>query len=270
MLKRQWFGRLRGAVVGRVRRAIRSPARWIFEQVETLASDRLVRLGTTYGGWTIHDDRSALDGRVALLGGAGEDLSFDVALNARYGCTLVVADPTPKAIVHVDGLLHAANGGHPYYINNANSAAYDFSGFQPDCLKFLPVAVWTEKTTLNFWVPEDPSHASHSAVNLQGTRSFIEVQALSIEEILNTAGFAVQDLKLLKLDIEGAEIPVINQMLNTSLRPQQLLLEFDEMQSPTRSAVGEIKGLILRLRREGYRLAHFDGHANCLFLRDPA
>lgn len=61
----------------------------------------LVRLGSDYGGWIVPYtllDRSS----VCYCAGAGEDITFDLALAERFGCEIHVFDPTPRAVAHVE------------------------------------------------------------------------------------------------------------------------------------------------------------------------
>lgn len=107
----------------------------------------LVRIGSEYGGWWIPKDLAA-PGTVAYCAGAGEDITFDLALVER-GCQVTTFDPTPRAIAHVEANAPSGN---------------DF--------RFVPVGWWNEDTILRFYAPRIPQHVSHSAVNLQGTTDF--------------------------------------------------------------------------------------------------
>src|SRR5438309_1074360 len=55
-----------------------------------------VRLGSEYGGWTIRPDRLESSSIVYSFG-VGEDVSFDLALIARFGATIHAFDPTPRS-----------------------------------------------------------------------------------------------------------------------------------------------------------------------------
>jgi hypothetical protein len=65
-------------------------------------------------------------------------------------------------------------------------------------------------------------------------------------------------MAFVKLDIEGAEAPVIEWMLEPKFYPRQLLVEFDELSFPTRTSVSGVKNLINRLL-DFYALADYDG-----------
>ena len=61
----------------------------------------LEKLGSDYRGWVVPTD-IIHPGMVCYRGGVGEDISFDLALINRFGCTVHVFDPTPRSIAYVD------------------------------------------------------------------------------------------------------------------------------------------------------------------------
>lgn len=133
-------------------------------------------------------------------------------------------------------------------------------------IKFVPAAIWSETTSVKFWKPKDQTHVSHSAVNLQGTEEYIEVPAISPDRVLSEYGIGLDRVGLLKLDIEGAEGEVLRWCIDHEFLPIQLLVEFDEINYPTRSSMKAVKALISELLMH-YYLVHFDGQTNCLFVR---
>ena len=70
----------------------------------------------------------------------------------------------------------------------------------------------------------------------------------------------------MKLDIEGAEINVIRHMLDKSIRPRQILVEFDEMNAPSARGKKDIEHTDSTLRQAGYLCRYFDGRANALYV----
>jgi FkbM family methyltransferase len=160
-----------------------------------------VRLGTEYGGWWVPE--SVLPQRgVAYCGGAGEDISFDLALHAA-GWTVVTCDPTPRAVDHVLSVAPA-----------------------DDAFTFVPVGWWDGTETLRFYAPSDPSHVSHSVVNLQRTSDFFSAEVTRVKDVAEKLGHDRVDL--VKMDIEGAEFRVIDDLLANGPLPSLLLVEFDQ------------------------------------------
>ncbi|NJD31279.1 MAG: FkbM family methyltransferase [Gammaproteobacteria bacterium] len=226
----------------------------------------LERFGTQYGGW-LCVPRLLGPGRVALCAGAGEDVSFDVALDARFGMRVLCVDPTPRALAHVRGLLEAAQAGRPCTIVGS-SETYDLEGFDAGRFEMIGAALWREDGTLRLFAPKNPAHVSHSALNLQHTSDYIEVPAHRVSTLLAERGVA--ELALMKLDIEGAEYAVLDDLLSSGVRPAQLLVEFDELHSPLSPlALFRVGQRVRELRAAGYALVATE-HANFVFVRRDA
>ena len=60
------------------------------------------KLGTDYGGWWIQKNNSLNENSIVYSGGAGEDISFDLKLQDKYNCWIIIIDPTKKAIKHYE------------------------------------------------------------------------------------------------------------------------------------------------------------------------
>lgn len=224
---------------------------------------QLVRIGTAYGGW--YCDRRLLGaGRTAVCCGAGEDISFDVALNGSWDMQVLCVDPTPRAIRHVEALL-AAHAGRRRMPIEAGPLYYDLKDFRPAAFSFVPRAVWSTDGVLDLYAPRDPSFVSYSALNLQRTSERIQVQACTLESLVREFGITPRPA-LLKLDIEGAEHQVLRAMLRTQIRPEQLLVEFDQVNQPLGPFFWiELLQTIRQLRSAGYDLV-FREHSNFVFV----
>jgi FkbM family methyltransferase len=200
------------------------------------------RLGSKYGGWIIPE--RVLDATsVCYCAGAGEDISFDLALIEQYGCEVHTFDPTPRAIEHVERTA----GNVPR-------------------LRFHPIGLWDCDEVLRFYAPADPTHVSHSVMNLQNTRSYFEARCRSLAHITQDLGHAHIDL--LKLDIEGAEHRVIASMLAGNLLVRVLCVEFDEaVAGLTAEGRKRILATAQALTARGYVLAAQEGRSNYTFVR---
>lgn len=194
----------------------------------------LVRLGSRHAGWWV--PASVLrPGAVAYCAGAGEDITFDLAL-LEHGLRVTTFDPTPRAIAHVQG------------------CAPDNPSF-----RFEPVGWWDSATELRFFAPRDPSHVSHSAVNLQGTSEYFTARVEPVEQLARRLGDRQVDI--IKMDIEGAEYRVLDSLLRFGPVPNVLCVEFDQPQPARRTLA-----MIRRLRGAGYQLNHVE-HWNYTFTR---
>jgi FkbM family methyltransferase len=230
------------------------------------AALQLVRIGTDYGGWYCCRELLSPD-RTAMCCGAGEDISFDVALNAQWEMRIICVDPTPRSIRHVAAFLAASRDGRRMLIE-AGPLSYEMTGFREDKFTFVPCAVWSSDGILDLFAPKDPAHVSYSAVNLQHTSEMIQVPSSTVASLLRDSGVA--RLSLLKLDIEGAEYEVLRSMLSARIHPEQLLVEFDQVNQPLTPLFWvELVRVLQALRDAGYRLVNRE-RANYVFVHLPA
>jgi FkbM family methyltransferase len=195
--------------------------------------------------------------------GAGEDISFDIALNAKWGMRVICVDPTPRAIHHVESLLLAHGQGRQMAIDGGPDA-YEMSGFRREDFMLIQRAIWSSDGVIDLYAPRNAEFVSFSALNLQQTDKRIQVPASRISTILNERGET--QLALLKLDIEGAEYEVLRSMLASGIFPAQLLVEFDQVNQPLSPLFWvDLLHTSRELKRAGYQLVHRE-RANYLFV----
>ena len=200
------------------------------------SNEALVRLGSDYGGWII-PRRVLRPGAICYCAGVGEDASFDLEL-IRHGCVVVSIDPTPRAIQYGAAIADR----------------------QP-AFNLVPLGLWSTPTVLRFYAPRDPSHVSHSVVNLQGTAAYFEAECTTVRLLAEKLGH--DHLDLLKLDIEGAEYEVITSVIRDGPLPDTLCVEFDQ---PSQMPV--IDRTVAQLRDAGYWPVAVD-RWNVTFCRRP-
>lgn len=184
------------------------------------------RIGTPYGGWIIPKGWFTQDS-VCYLVGAGEDISFDLGVAAKYGCQVHIFDPTPRAVSHFEEVVKSLKQGLPAKCGTSPSGLYP--EYPPELaahLQFHPIGIWNEDTTLRFFAPQNEAHVSHSLVNLQHSDRHIEVPVRQLSGLMLELGH--RRLNLLKLDIEGAEYQVIQSILENKIEIDVLCIEFDE------------------------------------------
>jgi FkbM family methyltransferase len=217
-------------------RLYRRTAAAVLSALTSGAREDLVRLGGRYGGWWV--PRSVLTpGAVAYCAGAGEDVTFDLAL-LRHGVRVTTFDPTPRSVAYVNSLR-----------------------IDDDRFRFAPVGWWNEDTEIDLYAPRDPAHVSYSALNLQGTGESITVPVRRVATLARELGDTTLDL--IKMDIEGAEMVVIPDLLSSGPWPRVLCVEFDKVR-PLRDVVA----LIRRVKRAGLLPTRSEGR-NVTFVREP-
>ncbi len=158
------------------------------------------RFGSDYGGWHVASNTLAANAIVYSFG-LGEDASFDLELIKRFDVTVHCFDPTPKS------LAWAAKQGFPTQLVIHGIGLADYDG---------------EAT---FHPPANPNNVSHTMLNRQASEAQdIVVPVCRLETLMNQLNH--QNIDLLKMDIEGAEYAVIEDLEKTKIRPKQLLIEF--------------------------------------------
>jgi FkbM family methyltransferase len=191
-------------------------------------------LGSQYGGWHVPTSIIA-QGSVCYCVGVGEDATFDLAL-AERGCEVHAFDPTPRSIIYVEGL-----GDRP--------------GFH-----FHPVGVWSREETLRFFAPHNPEFVSHSVKKIWHSDDYFEADCRPLGHLMAELGHTSVDL--IKLDIEGAEIEVLQNVLEVGIRPSVIAVEFDQP--------SKMVPMVLRLLRSGYELVHIERWNYTFVLRETA
>ena len=154
------------------------------------------------------------------------NIQFDLAIAKQYGCKVFMYDPTPVSIEFMK-----TYEDHPH-------------------LRFFPWGVWTENTTLKFYLPLNGGSAS--AINGQSDQYF-EAPCKTMVSLMKENGHTHIDV--FKADIEGAALPVVEQLLEEEIYPNQLVVEFER---PIHDLDGNIdfmyrlKAIRQRLQELGY------------------
>ena len=233
---------------------------------------RPISLGNQYGGKRFFDFHELSDA-VIISCGLGEDASFDVEFASRYGAKVIILDPTPRAIRHYEDILDrvsmsAETRGHDLGAHDVT--AYDLTKVTSHQLVLEKFALWTRPEILKFFAPKNPKHVSYSITNYQNDYQIdsnfehIEVDAVTLESII--LKYDIHQLHLLKLDIEGAEIDVLKDMLEKRIYPTQIAVEFDGLNFPSKRGRLDCTSMDSLLRQHGYLCYDFDGVADFLYV----
>jgi len=227
----------------------------------------LIRLGTDYGGWVV-PDATLNEDSICYCAGAGEDISFDVAVAERYGSDIVIMDPTPRAGEHFQALKSHVSTGKQMPINHDSSTHYSIEKETLEKLDFHPIGLWEKSKKLKFYQPKDPKHVSHSALNLQRTKDYFEAPVKRLSEVMTELGH--RSLDLLKLDVEGAEYHVLRSIVEDQIEIGIICVEFDEVHHPLDTDYAtRIKKSLVQLLEKGYRIICVDSPGNYTFISNP-
>ena len=205
----------------------------IFRDLRRRASRRrrnLLFLGTNYGGWYIPTVNNLSSESICYSAGAGEDISFDIELISMFNCKVRIVDPTPKAVAHFAKLMESCRNQVQFPINNSQSEFYNLDCVNPENVTFHPVGLAGHDGVVRLYEPINPNHASFSKLNLQNSNKSLEFECFTLLSLMRSLGDTHCDL--LKIDIEGAEYEVLENMVDSQIRPRILLVEFDELHTP--------------------------------------
>lgn len=184
------------------------------------------RHGSEYGGWWICP--TGLDGNSVVYSvGIGTDITFDLSLIETHGLTIHAFDPTPGSIAY----LRSVRLPDTFTVHQLGLAAVDGTA------SFLP--------------PANPEHISHTlmAPGQSDTRAImVEVRRLST--LMRDLGHTRIDV--LKMDIEGAEYDVLDDLLDQQLPVRQILVEFHHRFPGV--GVERTRRAVARLNAAGYRI----------------
>jgi len=175
--------------------------------------------GDQYAGWTLCPNE--LNGNsIVYAFGIGENISFDLAMINQFGCKVHAFDPTPKSL---DWLSQQKTP--PEFLKHEYGIA-SFDG------------------TVTFNAPSNPEHVSHSLIERDYDAESIEVPVKKLTTIMEELGH--RKIDVLKMDIEGAEYDVIEDLIESKIEITQILVEFHHRFaeidiSKSRAAIGSLQ-----------------------------
>jgi len=236
--------------------------------------ENIIFLGTNYGGWSLVDEDN-LKNSTIISAGLGEDASFDIEFATKYNSKIIIVDPTPRAIKHYNEIINSlGNSSKTEYVEGGKQpiSAYNLENLKKENLVLLQKALWNKNEKLRFFSPSNPQHVSHSIINYQNqyreNTNFIEVDSITIDNLLDQLNLKKEDINLIKLDIEGAEIEFLVDCFSKGFRPRQILVEFDELNFPSRRSFKRVTYINQILINNNYQLIKTDGKADFLYLKN--
>jgi len=184
------------------------------------------RFGSKHCGWEVAGEKVTKDSVVYSFG-VGEDVSFDLELINRFGVVVHAFDPTPRSI----NWVRAQDFSDNFVLHEYGLADFDGEVF------FNP--------------PRDPNGFSHTILDRPSTKeNAITVPVKKLETIMKELGHNM--IAILKMDIEGAEYQVIEDMAASTIRPVQVLVEFHHRFRSV--GLKKTKDAVKKLRKMGYGL----------------
>lgn len=184
------------------------------------------RFGADHGGWDVVTSNIDMQSIVYSLG-VGENASFDKALIEKYNLIIHAFDPTPNSIKWVKRQGFSKN----FIMHEYGIAAVD--------------------ENISFYPPEKAGYTSYTILDRPSAKAnAISVPVKRLSTVMKELGH--DHIDILKMDIEGAEYEVINDIFKSDIRPQQILVEFHHRFPNV--GIKKTKEAIDRLRSMQYKL----------------
>lgn len=212
---------------------------WRFAPPRVQLKRGLERFGSDYGGYWL-DASLIRPGAVVYSLGIGEDISFDLSLIKRWGVEVEAFDPTPK----VKKWLAAQFLPRQFHFHETGIAAHDGEE--------------------SFFLPPREDWVSHSIIQArQYGKESVRLPVMRLSTAMKLRAHTRIDI--LKIDIEGAEYAVIEDIVREKISVAQLLVEFHHRLSSvgtnrTKKALALLEGYGMRIsyvcpRKEVFTLA---------------
>jgi FkbM family methyltransferase len=195
----------------------------IFQRVQITC--RTLSLGNKYACWSICPNLLSEKSVVYSIG-VGEDISFDLELIKQFGVRVHAFDPTPRSILWVRG----------------QNLPLQFS--------FYEWGIASHDGHSEFAPPLNPAHVSHTMARRTISNSTLNLPVRRLSTVMQSLGHSQIDL--LKMDIEGAEYDVIEDILVSCLPVRQLLVEFHHRWPEV--GIKRTKDALRKLNSEGYKI----------------
>lgn len=184
-------------------------------------------IGSDYGGWAVVQEGLG-PAAIVYSVGVGQDISFDLGMIERFGCAIEAFDPTPLSRAWIEA--------QPV----------------PPEFHFHPIGLGAADGEEVFHAPAIEGHVSFSRTGTPegDTTKTVTCPIRRLSTLMQDLGHTRIDV--LKMDIEGFEYAVVEDLIAGSIRPRQLLIEFHHnMYSHSRSDTERSVAMILAA---GYEL----------------
>ena len=178
--------------------------------------------GNNYGGFYVCSKFLNKDSIIYSIG-IGEDITFDQSVIENFNCKVFGFDPTPKSID---------------WIKRQNT---------PIQFNFYDFGISNKNEIVEFYLPKNKESDISGSIILHNDLSLTDkviVQMRTVDYIMKEFGH--KHIDVLKMDIEGAEYKVIDNIITSKISVTQILVEFhgyftEHGQSKTKTAIKKRK-----------------------------
>ena len=230
----------------RVRRRAKLWAKRLIGKELRLRLDSTDLVVEEHGDWAFCPDLLA-PGAIVYSGGVGNDIGLDLVFIERFGARVYAFDPTPSVRRWVEGLT------------------------LPDGFSFHPLGLAGADGSITLYPRVrrngELSDTMYTLVAEQASEGYgVQVQVKNLPSTMAMLGHEAIDV--LKIDVEGAEYEVLDNLLTSLTRPTQILVEFHHRFAD----IGKQRtaDMVARLRAAGYRLVFVSINGREMtFVRQP-
>jgi FkbM family methyltransferase len=176
--------------------------------------------------------------------GLATNIKFEEKLASDFDVNVYCFDPTPVAV---------------NYMKNVKNLK----------LIYQPYGIWVEDKKVKFYYlnSENPENFGGSITNYTGDANNSEnLQCYKLKSLMSMNNH--NKIDVLKMDIEGAAIEVLNNIFNDNIFPKQIAVEFevgeneDISEETFQNFSGDIIKLINKLKSLGYMTYHMPRFSN--------
>ena len=234
-------------------------------------SNNIIHIGTEYGGYDICDEN--LSHPTIISCGLGEDASFDIDMINRFGAKILCIDPTPRSLEYFKKIKKRFGKQGNEKFNESgllDVEIYDLRNTTDNNFKFINKAIWSENDKdLKLYFPKNLNFVSLSINKKKDQyddKNYILSKTITYQQIIKDE--KLNKVDILKLDIEGAEIDVINNLLEKSkqLLPNQLIVEFDIRRKPSYKSFIDLNKIHNKIKNY-YKLVNINPKGDFTYLR---
>ena len=189
----------------------------------------------TFGNYLIREDLINLDSVIYSFG-VGNSISFEEKISAKFGCKIYCYDPTSIATDFMNN-----------YHYDKNKIIYNCYG------------IWIEDKKVKFFAQNEKNQTKRggSITNLFESQKYDLLQCYTLGTLMSQNNHS--NIDLVKLDIEGAGIDVIDNFVSQNIFPKQIIAEFEYSeneyidQKKFSEWENKLMSLINKLKRNHYK-----------------
>lgn len=202
-----------------------------------------LRKGSAYGGWYVPSIvNSSMSGKVLISAGLGKDITFDMEM-MELGFKVVGVDPIKESIA---------------YVNNITSDNANYT--------LIEACLSKDNLGLFMYAPKNEEHISWSVISGKDLSGKL-YPSITLDDIEENGKVSQAQLKILKMDIEGAELDVLDQISKCVPVYGVCLAELDYIsKQPYKKflkrliAIIRTKKVLKSLHRRGYFIVASEGY----------